>query len=516
MHYTLPPEPRLPDARRYIDRGAYFVVHAPRQTGKTTTLQTMARHLTADGLYVAVRFSCETAEPWGDDIEAAERVVLGAIARGARSSGLKGELLPPDPWPEAPAGRLLVTGLAAWADRCPRLLVLFFDEIDALRDESLRSVLRQLRDGYTERPTAFPHSVVLCGLRDVRDYKATSGGDPSRLGSASPFNIKLASLRLGDFDFDDVAELYAQHTAETGQVFTDDAVALAFEYTQGQPWLVNALANEITFEMEVPLEEPITAKHAEEAKERLILARATHLDSLVNKLNEARVERVVEPLLAGDLPEYEVDDTYDDDVAYTRDLGLVAADRPVRIANPIYREVIVRVLGGRTKDSITADPHSFVAPDGRLDFEMLLREFTGFWIRHGDVLANRRNYNQAAPQLVIMAYLERIVNGGGLIEREYGVGMGRIDLHLRWPYRDADGKRQLQEEAIELKVRHPEGPDPLDEGLEQLDRYLDRLGLDEGTLVIFDRRQDAPPIHERTGITATRTPEGHQVTLVRG
>jgi hypothetical protein len=177
--------------------------------------------------------------------------------------------------------------------------------------------------------------------------------------------------------------------------------------------------------------------------------------------------------------------------------------------------VIVRILGARTHGSVTADPHSFVADDGRLDFDMLLREFTGFWTRHGDVLANRQNYNQAAPQLVLMAYMERIVNGGGRIEREYGVGMGRIDLHLRWPYRDPDGKRHLQEEAIELKVRYPGRPDPLDEGLEQLDRYLDRLGLDRGTLVIFDRRDDAPPIHERTAITATRSPEGHAITLLR-
>jgi hypothetical protein len=217
LHYTLPPEPRLPEARKYIDRGAYFVLHAPRQTGKTTTMQTMARHLSADGLYAAVRFSCETAEPLGDNIDLAERAVLDAIRYGARASGLTGDLLPPDPWPEASDGRLLFTGLSAWADRCPRLVVLFFDEIDALRGESLRSVLRQLRDGYTSRPTAFPYSAVLCGLRDVRDYKIASGGDPNRLGTASPFNIKLVSMRLGDFDFDDVAELYGQHTAETGQ-----------------------------------------------------------------------------------------------------------------------------------------------------------------------------------------------------------------------------------------------------------------------------------------------------------
>jgi hypothetical protein len=110
-------------------------------------------------------------------------------------------------------------------------LVLFFDETDALRGESLRSVLRQLRSGYRYRAHAFPASVVLCGLRDVRDYKAASGGDPSRLGTASPFNIAVESLRIGDFSFEEVANLYQQRTAETGQEFTPEAIDRAFAYS---------------------------------------------------------------------------------------------------------------------------------------------------------------------------------------------------------------------------------------------------------------------------------------------
>jgi hypothetical protein len=177
--------------------------------------------------------------------------------------------------------------------------VLLFDEIDALLGQSLVSVLRQLRAGFSERPTAFPASVALCGLRDVRDYKAASGGDPNRLGTASPFNIKLKSLRLGDFTPDEVHELYTQHTIETGQEFAPGAINQAVELTAGQPWLVNALAQEIVEEIEVPTPEPITIEHLEQAKERLILARATHLDSLASKLAEPRVRQVIEPVLAG-------------------------------------------------------------------------------------------------------------------------------------------------------------------------------------------------------------------------
>lgn len=219
-----------------------FIVHAPRQTGKTTSLAALATALTAEGTYAAFHFSCETAQAAQDDVAWAEQLVLDAIRRATEDPQVPPELRPPDPWPPAKPGSALARGLLAWVERCPRPLVLFFDEIDALCDASMISVLRQLRDGYLHWGPRFPHSVVLCGLRDVRDYKAASGGDPNRLGTSSPFNIKSASERIRDFTFDEVTELYGQHTEATGQPFTPEAVQRAFEASQGQPWLVNALA----------------------------------------------------------------------------------------------------------------------------------------------------------------------------------------------------------------------------------------------------------------------------------
>ena len=215
---------------------------------------------------------------------------------------------------------------------------------------------------------------------------------------------------------------------------------------------------------------PIAIDHVEEAKERLILARATHLDSLVARLSEPRVRHVVEPLIAGTFEGG--GDTYDDDFQYVADLGLIAPDSPVRVANPIYREVIVRVLASSVERKVSIDAQSFVSPDGRLDFCALLEEFAAFWTEHGDVLAAGVPYHEVAPQLVLMAYLQRVVNGGGFVDREYGVGRGRIDLLIRWRYRDADGRRGVQREAVEIKVWAPRKADPLPRGLAQLDGYL--------------------------------------------
>ena len=224
------------------------------------------------------------------------------------------------------------------------------------------------------------------------------------------------------------------------------------------------------------------------------------------------MRRVLEPVLAGELPDL---DPYDDDLLYTCDLGLVAPTLPVRIANPIYHEVIARVLTANAEATVTADPRAFVLPDSRFDMALLLREFAAFWREHAEVLVSGTVYHEVAPQLVLMGFLQRLVNGGGYVCREYGVGRGRIDLLVRWPYRTPTGKQAWQREAIEMKVWHKSKRDPLGEGLVQLDSYLDRLDLDTGALVIFDRRPDAAPVAERTVLTQAASPSGRIVTLLR-
>ncbi len=173
-----------------------------------------------------------------------------------------------------------------------------------------------------------------------------------------------------------------------------------------------------------------------------------------------------------------------DDVSYVRDLGLIAAGKGVRIANPIYNEVIVRVLGDAVENNILTEPSSIRLPDGRLDFPRLLREFVEFWKENGEFMAGKADYREAAPQLIMMAYLRRVVNGMGHISREYGVGRGRIDLLVRQPYTVASGATEWQREALELKVWRDGKPDPLGQGSGQLDAYLDRLSLGRTVTVL--------------------------------
>lgn len=506
LHYMLPATQRLHDENvmRLIEQQSYFVVHAPRQTGKTTAMRDLARTLTASGKYISAVVSMEVGAAFPEDVDKAEQAIL-ADWRDSIEIQLPSAintLLPSTS--EAPAGQRIRDWLKRLSQVVPYPVVLFLDEIDALQNNVLISVLRQLRSGYDARPTSFPLSLALVGLRDVRDYKIASGGS-DRLHSPSPFNIAVRSILLRNFTAYEVSTLLGQHTQETGQFFSDEALDSVFTLTQGQPWLVNALAKIATEELVPDYTQSVETIHIEQAKELLIQRRQTHLDQLTDKLRDPRVRRVIEPILAGGL----MRDVLQDDRDYVIDLGLVrsANGSGLRIANSIYQEMIPRALASGPQDSLPAIKPTWLTASGQLDPHKLLDAFLRFWKQHGQPLLASAPYHEIAPHLVLMAFLHRVVNGSGSIEREYAIGTGKMDLYLRY------GDVTL---AMELKVWCDGKPDPLKQGLEQLDEYLSGLSLDTGWLVIFDQRSGLPDISERTSSEQAITPEGRQVVVVRG
>ena len=518
-HYCIPPLDRLDleQVLALVGDEKYFVLHAPRQTGKTSALQALRDRLNADG-YRCVYANVEVAQTAREDVERAMRAVLGRLASQARMT-LGDEFLE-DVYRDLAAkyvpDEVLLEALSRWAEADARPLVLLIDEIDMLIGDSLLAMLRQLRAGYDQRPRGFPQSVVLCGVRDVRGYRIHSGPANATIAGGSAFNAKAKSLRLGDFSRHEVLALLGQHTAETGQAFTAEALETVWERTLGQPWLVNALAAEACFEDRGNRDRsrPIGAEAIRSAQERLILRRETHLDQLADKLQEDRVRRVVEPLLSGG----------DDhrfstrDLEYVRDLGLIAADDPLRVANPIYAEVVPRELTYAAQAGLTEDPAWYVDADGGLDVQKLLSAFQTFFREHSEHWSKRFQYQEAWPQLLLQAFLHRIVNSGGRIEREYGLGRGRTDLLIVWPRRGGEsgagrsrtsGSRagggeaaRVDEIVIECKVLHGSLERTISAGLEQTAAYMDRCAAASGRLVVIDRasgkRWDDKVFHRRT------------------
>ena len=486
-HYCVPPLDRfnVGELLGLIRRERYFVLHAPRQTGKTTVLLALRDLLNGGsaGDYRCVYVNVEPAQTAREDVKLAMRNILNGISREARMTlgdADARELAKSVDVASDPHGAL-GEFLGLWCEADPRPLVLLIDEIDALVGDSLVSVLRQLRAGYPSRPEGFPQSVVLCGIRDVRDYRIHASSEKEVIAGGSAFNIKTRSLRLGDFARPEVHALLGQHTDATGQEFEPAAVNAIWDQTRGQPWLVNALAWEICFEHEElrPRDHAVAEREVYEAREALILRRETHLDQLADKLREPRVRRVIEPLLSGGDAEYSPRDR-----EYVRDLGLVAADAPLRIANPIYAEVVPRELTWVLEDQMQQRTAWYVNPDGSLNLDKLLAAFQEFFRENSEHWVERARYREAGPQLVLQAFLHRVVNGAGRIEREYALGSRRVDLLIIWP----SGTGSASRFVVECKLVRGGRAQTIEKGLEQTAAYMDLSGTDAGHLVVFDVR----------------------------
>ena len=490
LNYCVPPLERLGAAEllSLIRAERYFVLHAPRQTGKTSALLALRDLLNGgtEGEYRCAYINVESAQTAREDVGRAMKAIALQIAGEAEDTlndAATAEAALRFDGERSPDGALWAL-LRTWAKAADTPLVVLIDEIDALVGDSLVSVLRQLRTGYAHRPAAFPQSVVLCGVRDVRDYRIHASSEKEVIAGGSAFNIKARSLRLGDFTRGDVETLLGQHTAETDQTFAPEALDTVWEQTRGQPWLVNALGREMCFPKGPlrPRDRPISEQDVFEAREALIVRRETHLDQLADKLREPRVRRVIEPLLSGGDERY-----LPRDREYVQDLGLVASDPPLRFANPIYGEVVPRELTWVLQDRMQQRSAWYVDAAGDLDMDKLLAAFQDFFRQNSEHWVQRAQYTEAGPQLVLQAFLHRVVNGRGRIEREYALGSRRVDLLVVWP----GGQGRVGRFVVECKLLK-EGRSPartVEQGLEQTVAYMDLCGADAGHLVVFDMRE---------------------------
>ena len=480
QHYIIDPATRLHGVEDLIEYGQYFVIHAARQSGKTTYLQDLAQRLHAKGKYYALYCSLENLQGVIDPKEGIPAIVR-QIKNVLRFSDIpkKEEFAKDADWEDFTG--LLQTELTHFSIELDKPLVILFDEADCLSEGTLITFLRQLRNGYNNRSTTpFVHSVALVGMRNIRDFKARVRPDSETLGSASPFNIVTRALTIRNFNHEEIVELYAQHTAETGQVFEPEAIETVWRQTQGQPWLVNAIAYEVIYDMlQSDFSKPVTADLVEKAIQTIILRRDVHIDSLLERLKEPRVRRVIEPMMMGEFVS-----TSSDDFQYTRDLGLIRVTKEaIEPANPIYAEVIVRTLNSDMQQSLQRSDFAYKMPrylkNGKIDMTALMQDFQQFWRENSAIWDERFLYKEAAPHLILMAFLQRVVNGGGQIIREMAAEKGRLDICVIY---------EGQKYPIELKIWR--GEKSFSDGLTQTARYMDTFGVNEGWLALFDRRPD--------------------------
>jgi hypothetical protein len=469
LHYLVKRPAKDLALRKMVDAQKYFVHHAPRQTGKSTLLIDFCHRLNEEGSYSALYINVESAQTTRNRVQECLKVVLSQIEKR------QGLMLPEDecysitPFLDSIKESSLEDYLSHWSSKNQKPIVLVIDEIDSLVGDSLIAILCQIRSGYDTRPKAFPQSIILNGVRDLRDYRIYSKAEDTWLTGGSCFNIKAESIRLEDFSLEQVKDLYSQHSAEHGQGFEKGVVEEIYRLTQGQPWLCNALGDQLCFHIGKD-KSVVSMDDLYAAKESLILRRDTHIDQLYAKLDEERVRNIVMPMLLGE----SLLQPREEDVQYCVDLGLLSNTRPPRIANPIYQEILPRELSWPTQQFLPIDPPAFLVK-GQLNMQKLMQAFVEFYRENAH---EEFFYKEITPHILLQAFLQRIINSGGRIEREYALGRKRMDLGVIY---------QDQKFAIEIKIKSSEKS--REQSLDQVVSYMESLGLKkEGYLCVFDRK----------------------------
>ncbi|MDR2301945.1 MAG: AAA-like domain-containing protein [Deltaproteobacteria bacterium] len=488
-HYMVPVLPRQREVIDLIDGEYYFVLHAPRQSGKTTFLKAITNQINSEGIHYAFNCSLEALDNTSDVNQGIDEIISQIQVRLSFSdmekiTYLNSKYITPS---QATASTKLLYFFRYLCNNLDKQLIIFFDEMDCLLEGPLISFLRQIRLGYNERndtkKTKFPRTIALVGMRDIRDYLVQVRPQAESKGLASPFNVKKESLTLPNFTQEEIKALYHQHTEASGQIFEPEAIVRAWYWSEGQPWLVNALAYEVVTKiLNKRYSETITGALIDQGAQALILRRDTHLDSLTERLKEPRVSRIFDVIQSSrDRYPKEVSD---DDKRYVLDLGLIkTVDGIYQPANPIYEEVISRAASHKHQDNLPADL-TFKWLDGhKLYMTSLLKDFQRYWRINADMIDDPHNFNESIPHILIFAYMQKVVNGGATISREYAFGRMRVDVNVTY---------KGVSYPVEIKIR---GLDKFVESrtrdsLKQLRSYMDKCGAKEGWLVVFDRGKE--------------------------
>lgn len=497
-HSTISARSRVPALWDIVEQGNYFVLHAPRQMGKTTLLFDLAAEINREKAHVAAVVSLEPGAAF-PAVDAAELAMLDSW-RYDLAAYLPSEISVPR-WPNAPPGNRIGAALSAFAQECPRPIVLLIDGLDTLSRDVRMSVIRQIRAGKPRRPRGFPWAIGIASLRDPRELDSPTQGPTSAAVPTSSMSLEAEVIPLPPFTREHVGQLCESLAEQLGQPVLETAVDRIFEQTSGVPYLVSLFAHRM-LEMFEQRKGPLTAADVDRARDVILERRGGLFDEVADRMRDARFKALLEQV-----PQGTVRDLSSEEARAAVDLGVVRedSDGTVQYTNPLWRNFVTRFFPTTKSSIFTNDKPVWVRSDGRLDPEKLLETFVDFWRRHGDQVFAGATYGELSP-LVLTAFLNGIVKKGGLIEREYALGRGRMDVCIR------QGGSAV---ALVVKVRRDRDVDPVVEGLAQVDESLGRHGIQDGWLVIFDRRKGLPPVSQRIRTSTEESPGGRQIVVVR-
>jgi len=504
------------DIKTMIDRGRYFSMFAPRQSGKTTFLEEVCSQLHKSPTYVAVflcfqDFKNLDKSEFYSSIERELYKQLLTRLKEIRCEKIEtiDRFLKEHHLTNHISFKLLFEELNRFIES--KKIVIFIDEFDGIplsELENFLTTIRQLYIKYKKVEQKALYSIGLIGIRNITKLI---------VGGVSPFNI-ADQVDMPPFSLKNVNDLYSQYTRETNQPFTREAVKKVYEETGGQPWLVNRLGTILTVDVKPETTAPIDEKDVERAIQLLLQERNVHFDNLYEKAvlyKETFVEIVFDHV------EYNPDDQ---DQTWLEQYGLVKQkESKAVVANNIYKARYLKTFFKEVKAYRDITLQEYQLPGNRLDMERILLDFDqyiaqigvnafyqkwAFPVPEGDEEINETKPYEKTGQFLLTAWLYQFVRGGaGELRYEVLSGLGRMDVLLTYK-----GRKYI----IETKINRRKLARTLKDGITQVStKYLASESAHEGYLIIFDTKtpvgEDCEPQYHQLGdkrITSFTIPIG--------
>jgi hypothetical protein len=463
------------DMKTMIDRGRYFSIFAPRQSGKTTYLKRMCGQLHDNPVYIAIILSFQDYAGLSkkDFYSEIEEELYHQLRNRLTEVGCEkvenvNQFLDSHHLKNHISFRRLFEQLNRIIQF--KKIVIFIDEFDGIPKRELGNFLTALRELYLKYKEVNQKALYSVGLLGIRNITKLI------VGGVSPFNI-ADQVDLPPFSLKNVRDLYSQYTEETGQPFTEEAVKRVYEETEGQPWLVNRLGTILTVNIKPGTVEPIDETDVEKAIEILLLEKNDHFDNLYEKAilyKETFVEIVFDHV------KYRPDNK---DQSWLEQYGLIKKkEKKAAVANNIYKERFIGTFFSEADVPEDIPITRYVLPGNRLNMENIILDFDRYIAQIGV----RAFYKEDKPyektgQFLLTAWLYQFVRGGKEdLRYEVSSGLGRMDILLTY---------KEKKYIIETKMNHGNLTRTLNEGLIQLtEKYQASEAVYEGYLVIFDTR----------------------------
>jgi len=521
-NYVVPRKKEIADLVQRMEDGRYIVIFAPRQTGKTTFFRWALDALTnEDETYFPIQLDFETyrnvsIERFYASLQRdiREEIVIESQRRGEALSPEFQRFLENYPIRTHDSFQSFLKELASYLKK--RKVAIIIDEFDGIPRAALSDFLYTLRRIYLSRaPDRCPYSVGIVGVKSITQLnnvilERSEGSDRS----ISPFNIQ-DEFALPNFTLDQVRDLFLQYTDEVGQAFAPEVIENLHKQTAGQPFLVNRMAQLLTEEIGIPINETITQAHFEVAHKKILRERNVNLDHLTtNVRRDARFGTILMELCS-----YERGVPFNlrnDFISELATYGVLkeGADGLCEIANPIYHYCIVQtfqpLFNGLERDYLPEDTMAgfldYVTPDGQLKMRPLLSNFRDFIARVGyRILEVPQTPQEFVGQDLLFAYLDQFVRlVRGFMYLEVRTGRGRMDLIILHK-----GEKYI----VETKCW--EGISLYDAGKSQLAEYLKLEGAKEGYYVVFDYRKK-PHAREEEGVIDGKVIVSYCIPVVGG